>query len=74
MTSVTFLKVCCQSDVSCRRCGYIGLVDTYNPPQEKALNTQPPSDSFPHYSYQMSTRFWSGRPGSNLWLDQHLAS
>ena len=29
MVSVTFLKVCCQSDVSfsCRRCSYSGLVD-----------------------------------------------
>ena len=29
MVSVTFLKVCYQSDVSvsCRRCGYSGLVD-----------------------------------------------
>ena len=28
MVSVTFLRVCCQSDVSlsCRRCGYSGLV------------------------------------------------
>ena len=29
MVPITFLKVCCQSDVSfiCRRCGYSGLVD-----------------------------------------------
>ena len=31
MVSVTFLKVCYQSDVSfsCRRCGYSGLVDIH---------------------------------------------
>ena len=49
MISVTFLKVCCQSDVSFsrRRCGYSGLV--YYMEESVLLGTKPLVDSIRHF-------------------------